>query len=132
MKRQYTLREANKALLLVRSIAHELVERRAVLRSLRRDRHLLAEAATPEGVETGLAELDIRMAEQNAAISQCCRELEGLGMNVLRTTPLTVHIPGNSSSGPVVFCWEEGETKVCYGHAKGEEEDQRRPLRLKA
>ena len=48
------------------------------------------------------------------------------------TNPLTVHIPGQSRSGPVVFCWEEGEDSVCFGHPLGEEQEARRPLKLKA
>ena len=43
-----------------------------------------------------------------------------------------VHIQGQSRTGPVVFCWEEGEPNVCFGHAIGEEDDARRPLKLKS
>jgi hypothetical protein len=51
-------------------------------------------------------------------------------MTVLRTNPLTVHIPGTAKSGEVVFCWQEGESSVCYGHPPGQEEHQRRPLKV--
>lgn len=131
MKRDYTLPEANRVLRLVEAIAKEHVERRTMRRSLRREREQLAAARTPEGLGQELAELAQRILEQDEALAQCRRELEDLGMTVLRSDPLTVHIPGRSRSGPVVFCWEEGERSVCYGHPVGEEEDQRRPLRLK-
>lgn len=132
MKRVYTLPEANQALRLVRAIAAELVERRSERRQLNRQRTQLEAARTPEGLRLELAELDARIWEQDEALSRCKSELEDLGMTVLRTNPLTVHIPGNSKSGPVVFCWQEGEGSVCYGHPVGEEQEQRRPLRLKA
>lgn len=132
MKRTYTLPEANEALKLVRAIAAELLERRAARRMLARQREQLEAAETPEGLRGELAELDARIWEHDEAILHCRHELESLGMTVLRTNPLTVHIPGESKSGTVVFCWQEGEGTVCYGHPVGEEEEQRRPLRVRA
>lgn len=132
MKRVYSLPEANHALKLVRAIGGEVAERRTLRRQLNRQREQLETARTPEGLRSELAELDARIFEQDEGLSRCKNELEDLGMTVLRTNPLTVHIPGQSKSGPVVFCWQEGEGSVCYGHPIGEEEEQRRPLRLKA
>ncbi|MCU0866926.1 MAG: DUF2203 domain-containing protein [Planctomycetes bacterium] len=130
MKRTYDLKAANQVLKLVRAIATELIERRSARRTLAREREQLEAAATPEGLRSELAELDARIWEHDEALRNCNAELEGLGMTVLRTAPLTVHIPGHSKSGPVVFCWEEGESSVCFGHPPGQEEHPRRPLRL--
>lgn len=130
MKRIYTLPEANEALRLVQAIAAEIVERRAARRSLERQRDQLEAAATPEGLRGELAELDARIYEHGEALQRCRNELENLGMTVLRENPLTVHITGASKLGEVVFCWQEGEPTVCYGHAVGEEKHQRRPLRV--
>lgn len=132
MKRTYTLPEANQALKLVRAIATELLERRTARRALGREREQLEAADTPEGLRSELSELDARIWEHDEAIARCRQELVDLGMTVLRTNPLTVHIPGESRSGTVVFCWQEGEGSVCFGHPLGEEEDQRRPLRFRA
>src|SRR5688572_26430393 len=130
LKRTYTLPEANQALKLVRAIAAELLERRAARRALARQREQLEAAETPEGLRGELAELDARIWEHDEGLSRCTNELEELGMTVLRTNPLTVHIPGNSRAGAVVFCWQEGESAVCFGHPVGEEKHQRRPLRI--
>jgi hypothetical protein len=130
MKRTYTLPEANQVLKLVRSIATELVERRSLHRDLSRQREQLEAANTPEGLRSELAELDARIWAHDEGLARCKNELEGLGMTVLRTNPLTVHIPGTSRTGAVVFCWQEGEGSVCYGHPVGQEEHQRRPLRI--
>jgi hypothetical protein len=132
MKRVYSLPEANQVLPLVRSVAKEFVERRQLKRTLHRQREQLENANTPEGLRSELAELDIRISDQDEALASCRREIEDMGMSVLRTNPLTVHIPGQSRSGPVVFCWEEGEDSVCFGHPLGEEQEARRPLKLKA
>jgi hypothetical protein len=131
MKRTYSLPEANQALKLVRAIAAELIERRQARRALSRKREQLEAAVTPEGLRGELAELDARIWEHDEGISRCKAELEDLGMTVLRTNPLNVHIPGTSKNSDVVFCWQEGETSLCYGHPVGEEREQRRPLRLK-
>lgn len=132
MKRLYSLELANASLSLVQAITAEVVERRTERRALQRRREELERVRTPEGLVQELAELDARICEHDEGLLACKRELEELGMHVLRTNPLTVHIPGQSRSGPVVFCWQEGERSVGYGHPVGEEEEQRRPLRLKA
>lgn len=132
MKRTYTLAEANRAMPLVRAIAAELVERRSERRALRRRRELLEGAQTPEGLRDELAELDARIWEHDEALARCRAEFEELGMTILRQNPLTIHIPGQSRTGEVVFCWQEGEDSVGHGHPLGEEEDQRRPLRVRA
>ena len=135
MKRTYNLKEANQLLKLVRSIADELVERRSDRRRLARERDRLEAANTPEGLRSELAELDARIWEHDEGMRQCKDELEDLGLTVLRANPLTVHIPGKSrlgraKAGEVVFCWQEGESAVCFGHPLGEELHQRRPLRV--
>ena len=89
-----------------------------------------------------LSELDARIWEHDEALYNCKHELEDLGLTVLRTNQLTVHIPGRSKPGrgrknvaanqeqEVVFCWQDGENEVRFGHSLGEEEHQRRPLRV--
>ena len=136
---RYSLKEANEVLKLVRVIAAEMLERRNERRRLARRREQLESAATPEGLRSELAELDARIWEHDEALHGCKHELEDLGLTILRTNPLTVHIPGRSlpsnrvsgsTSQEVVFCWQEGEDAVCFGHPCGEEEHQRRPLRV--
>lgn len=146
MNIRYTLKEANQVLKLVRIIANELLERRNDRRQLARRRAQLETAQTPEGLRSELSELDARIWEHDEALYNCKHELEDLGLTVLRTNPLTVHIPGRNApakgrkkasaratatpSQNVVFCWQEGEGGVGFGHPLGEEEDQRRPLRV--
>ena len=142
MNIRYTLKEANQVLKLVRVIANEMLERRIDRRRLARQRDQLEAAVTPEGLRSELSELDARIWEHDEALYNCKHELEDLGLTVLRTNPLTVHIPGRSKPGrgrknvaanqeqEVVFCWQDGENEVLFGHSLGEEEHQRRPLRV--
>ena len=129
---RFSLQEVNDLLPLVQSIGREIVERRTVRRNLVRTRQRLEGANTPEGLIQAISDLDARIFEQDEAIDWAARELENLGLTVLRTYPLTVHFPGQTRMGPVVFCWEEDEERVCHGHPVGAEEDPRRPLKLRA
>ena len=135
MQTRYTLDEANEALRLVRVIARELAERRDELRQLS-DGALSARRSAGDEHDTDYA-LAARLRELEEASARCRVELEQLGLTILREDPLTLHFPGASrapdaaSEGqPVVFCWQEGEDAVDYGHADGEEEHPRRPLRV--
>lgn len=136
MQTRYTLNEANEALRLVRVIARELAERRDELLRLhdfdRAGRR--GEEGSPEAPDYARA---ARLRELEEAADRCREELAQLGLTILREDPLTLHFPGASRVGgssasrqPVVFCWQEGEDAVGFGHADGEEEHPRRPLRV--
>lgn len=128
---QFTLDQSSALLPLVRTIAEEIVQRRTERQRLTRVRDELESAATPEGLNSSLADLDARILEHDAGMRRSTRELESLGLTVLRINPLTVHFPGRTRNGNVVFCWQEGETSVCHGHLVGEEEEPRRPLKVR-
>ncbi len=130
-KPKFTLDEANSHLPLVRDIAAEIMERRKLRRRLTRQRERLEAAATPEGLTLALSDLDARIFEQDQGLERAQQELGDLGLVVLRTNPLTVHFPGETRNSQVVFCWQEGERSVCHGHAVGEEQEPRRPLKVR-
>ena len=128
---RYTLDQSTTILPLVKTIAQEFVERREQRRLLIRERELLSNAATPEGLNLSLTELDANIFSHSNGIARANEELEELGLQVLRQQPLTIHFPGRTRTGNVVFCWQEGEDSLCHGHAVGEEEEPRRPLQVR-
>ena len=132
MNTRYTLLEANAILPFVRAICTEIVERQRTRRALLRQRDALEGASTPEGFTIALSDLDARVFEQEEGFRRSVMELEEIGLSVLRLSPLTIHFSGQTKRGKVVFCWEEGEQAVCHGHPTGDEEEPRRPLRLRA
>lgn len=132
MDAKYNLAEANSLLTLVQTIAQEFIDRRDERRRLLRLEEELEGSGSPEGVETALCDLRSRIFEAETGLRQVRRELTGLGLSILRQNPLTIHIPGKTRSGELVFCWQEGEEQVCHGHAIGEEEEPRRPLRVRS
>lgn len=131
MHSPYTLAQAKSLLPLVQAIVTELVERRDQRRATKRQIEGLEAAASPEGLCLSLSELDAQLAAADAGMERSKQELESLGLVVMRTNPVTIHFPGISRNDRLVFCWQEGERGLCYGHAVGEEEDPRRPLRVK-
>ena len=132
MTARYTLAEANRMLPLLRSIAAEIEERRAERRRLSRLHEELEVAHTPEGVRDALDEIDARLFDNRNAEDAALHEFEKLGLRILRTTPLTLHIPGMTQRGPIVFCWQDREDRIEHGHLVGEEDDPRRPLKVRA
>lgn len=131
MPQHFTLAQSNALLPLIRAIAREIVERRQQRRRIRRMLTELRESGSPEGMDMAIRDLEDRMDELDGAIADACHELVELGVRVLRIQPLTVHIPGTTRTEEIVFCWQEGEDTIQHGHLMGEEDDPRRPLRIR-
>ncbi len=132
MRPSYSLEDCNRMLVLVRAIARELSERRNHLRELERTRQDLLAAETPEGLEHALTELDAEQYATHEGIRNTIHELELHGLTLLRLRPVTIHFPGVTKRGPIVFCWQEGDDAICHGHPTGEEQEPRRQLKLSA
>ncbi|HLU40737.1 MAG TPA: DUF2203 family protein [Planctomycetota bacterium] len=127
----FTLNQANDLLPLVKAIAAELIERRTErLRALKLKEELEA-SRSPEGLSQAIADLELEIARHDEAILAGRKELEGLGLTVLRMHPLTVHFPGQATAQTLVFCWMEGDACIDHGHLVGEEDAPRRPLRVR-
>ena len=131
MEARFNLTDANRLLPLLQLIGSEVEERRADRQRLTKIRDELESARTPEGLQSSLAELDARIYEHRLGIDAAVNELESLGMTILRLNPVTIHIPGDTQRGPIVFCWQLGENRIGHGHMVGEEEDPRRPLKVR-
>ncbi|MGE0143895.1 MAG: DUF2203 family protein [Planctomycetota bacterium] len=127
---RYTLAEANRLLPLLRSIAAEIEERRSERRELTRMLDELNASHTPEGLGDSVREIEALLFRNREATDAALAEFEHLGLTVLRVSPLTIHIPGRTQRGPLVFCWQFGEESIGHGHLIGEEDDPRRPLRV--
>ncbi len=127
----FTLREANQVLALVKVIVTEIVERRTEKQRAVRVRESLSAARTPEGLQQALSDLDCEIATHEQELRRNRRELEQLGLTVLRMNPVTLHFPGRTATPSVVFCWMEGDTRIDHGHPVGKEDEARRPLKVR-
>ncbi len=115
MDDRLNLTEARTLIPLLRSISTEIRDRRTRLRSLQRLHAELtqrAERITNEGFLIAGQDLDAAIAVERRGIESALREIKHLGLRVPSQRPLVVHIPGRTSNGDVVFCWEEGEEQL--------------------
>lgn len=127
----YSLTQANDLLPLVKAIAAELVERRTERQRALKTKEELEHAHSPEGLHQAITDLEIEIAHHDQGVAESRKELEGLGLTVLRMNPLTIHFPGRATPQTVVFCWMEGDAAIDHGHLAGEEDEPRRPLRVR-
>jgi len=102
-----------KALLpLIRAIAAEVKDRRielSRLHGLRNDLIHHSGKVSPEGFTVALEDLEQAARMEQRGLDRALRELERLQLEVRSIQPLVIHIPGRTSTGDVVFCWEEGK-----------------------
>ena len=113
---RFRLQDCNRMLPLVRSVAHEIVDRRIEFKQVRAALAKLDAAHTPEGLTVAKADLEARLLELEDGMLTACTELKRAGIDVRRLSPLVVHFPGRNDNGPTVFCWKEGEAAVCCQH----------------
>ena len=112
-----TQQQCNEMLPLVRAIAAELSERREIYSILMRRRAELARAATPEGLNSAIAELDACLWDQEQGILRACRELASNHLSLHTLSPIIVHFPHIEDDA--VYCWREDEPRITHEHARG-------------
>ena len=123
MDERLNLSEARTLIPLLRSISAEVRDRRVTLarrEALRDDLATNSASITPEGFIIALQDLDASIADQRRGMNAALAELDRLGLVVPSVFPLVVHIPGRTSRGDVVFCWEEGADHVEDGMPLGQ------------
>lgn len=131
MKKRRTLNECKAMLPLVVRVAAEISSRVRELKSAEDVIARLSLVRTPEGVGDSLSCAEDEAERAQAGIDRCKLELKSLGLRVTRVVPVTVHFPGHDPQRTLTFCWKEGDETICHGHATGEENEPRRPLRIK-
>ncbi len=130
MTRRFTLFQANAMLPLIHSITAEIRDRVTVRTRLQQRRSAFQDAETPEGLGWAISHLNARLIEIDERLQTSTRELAELGVEIIELQPVTVHIPGCTRADDVVFCWQDGEVQVGFGHGACETESHRRPLLL--
>jgi hypothetical protein len=107
---RHDLASARRLLPLIRVITSEVRERREMLTELRETQRQLQNSSlrSPEGLSLALADLDHEIRIEERGLDEAVAEFGQLDLEVRSLDPLVIHIPGRTSEGDVVFCWEEG------------------------
>lgn len=129
--RYFTPEEANALLPRVRPLADRLVERAKSLdRAEAGHAALLARIAGNGGhlPPSELAEAAAELAAAEAAVLDCVRRLQELGVQVKDARTGLVDFPALHEGREVLLCWRAGEELVGYWHGLEEGFAGRKPL----
>jgi hypothetical protein len=131
--RTFTPEEANRALAEVRPLVERMVEHRRALSAAhaRRADVLVAIGGNGGGLPPSeLAELAQAVESESAAVVQCVRAIQELGVEVKDVETGLVDFPALRGEEEVLLCWRLGEPEVAYWHGLEDGFAGRRPLPL--
>jgi len=123
-RRQFSLAEANRALVLVRRIVEDIV---GDYRDLTEMQELmdLAEAQGQHGrARAGRVGL-LRLAER---IWACLEELDEIGVELKDSCAGVVDFPSVDNGRAISFCWRHGEDRIAHWHEADADFAERRPV----
>ena len=130
-ERHFTPAEANELLPTVRGLAERMVaHRRALAMATVRHARIAAKIAgngggvRPQEVD----ELRAGMDAEAAAVVECVRELQALGVVVKDLDEGLVDFPAFRGDEEVLLCWHVGEDEVGFWHGVDEGFAGRKPL----
>ncbi|MFO0837136.1 MAG: DUF2203 domain-containing protein [Phycisphaerae bacterium] len=111
--RVFTLEEANRALVLVRRIVKDIVDRYAEVTALRAEREELSRALGPA---EKLDNLRARTEERVAELNRLSDELGELGCELKDWASGLVDFPALHQGRRVCLCWRLGESAIAQWH----------------
>jgi hypothetical protein len=112
-QRVFTVQSANAALVLVRRVVRDVVERYAELMKLRREREELALGrSSPERVE----ELRVRIVVTVERLNRLQEELADVGCELKDWVTGGVDFPAVHRGRRVCLCWQLDDPDVAYWH----------------
>ena len=129
--RRFTVEEAQAALVEVRPLAEELVERHRLLReAMQRQSELSLRIAGNGGglPPQTLAEVQEAAAREASALSRCLERLNELGVEVKDVERGLLDFPALRGDEEVLLCWHVGEDEIGWWHGTDEGFAGRRPL----
>ncbi len=130
--RLFTVAEANHLLdTAIRTLAEEMVQRRADIAALEETRAGLVgrAAGNGAGLDPGkLGELDERLRSERDALAHCVLEIQSQGVQVKDLDRGLVDFPARLDGEDVLLCWHVGEAEIAWYHGPDDGYAGRRPL----
>ena len=112
-QRLFTIESANRALVLVRKVVQDIVDRYGELMRLRTEREELSLTIT---TEDRLEKLQERIEQATAALNEPCAELREIGCELKDWACGLVDFPAMHQGRKVWLCWRLGESTVAHWH----------------
>jgi hypothetical protein len=112
-QRVFTVQSANAALVLVRKVVRDVVERYAELMKLRSERE---ELALKRGSTERIEELRVKIGAAVERLKRLHEELAGVGCELKDWVTGCVDFPAVQRGRQVWLCWRLDEPEVAYWH----------------
>ncbi|MGE0478975.1 MAG: DUF2203 domain-containing protein [Phycisphaerae bacterium] len=112
-RRCFTVDQANRALVLVRRIVRDVVDRYAELMVLRSEREDVGQHA---GARERVEELDRAIEERVDTLNRLQAELSEIGCDLKDYANGLIDFPAEHAGRVVYLCWRLGEASVTHWH----------------
>jgi len=131
VEREFTLEEANTAVVELRPVVEQMVEHgRKLAEAQRRQRSLVTHIAGNGGdlQPSDLRELAEAIQAEADAIAACARQIDAAGAQIKSLEDGLLDFPSRRAGELVLLCWKLGEDKIAYWHGVDEGFAGRKPL----
>ena len=131
MEREFTLEEANTAVVELRPVVEQMVEHgRKLAEAQRRQRSLVTHIAGNGGdlQPSDLRELAETIQAEADAIAACAQQIDDAGAQIKSLEDGLLDFPSRHDGELVLLCWKLGEGEIAYWHGVDEGFAGRKPL----
>jgi len=131
VEREFTLEEANAAVVELRPVVERMVAHgRKLAKAQREQRQLVTRIAGNGGdmQPSDLRELAETIQSEAAAIAACAEEIDAAGAQIKSLEDGLLDFPARREGELVLLCWKLGEGEIEYWHGVDEGFAGRKPL----
>jgi len=131
VEREFTLEEANAAVVELRPIVERMVEHGARLAAAQHNQRQLVTRIAGNGGDmqpSDLSELAETIQREADAIAVCAEEIMAAGAQIKSLEDGLIASPSRRDEEPVLLCWKLGEGEIRYWHGVDEGFAGRKPL----
>jgi hypothetical protein len=131
MAREFTLEEANDAVVELRPVVERMVEHGRKLADAQREQRELVTRIAGNGGDmqpSDLRELAETIQQQADAIAACAQEIDAAGAQIKSLEEGLLDFPSRREGEEVLLCWKLGEDEIRYWHGVDEGFAGRKPL----
>ena len=131
MEREFTLEEANAAVLELRPVVERMVEHGRKLAEAQREQRELVTRIAGNGGDmqpSDLRELAETIQQEADAIAVCAQEIDAAGAQIKSLEEGLLDFPSRREEEQVLLCWKLGEDEIRYWHGVDEGFAGRKPL----
>jgi hypothetical protein len=131
VEREFTLEEANAAILELRPVVERMVEHGRRLAAAQLEQRELVTRIAGNGGDmqpSDLRELAEAIQQEADAIAACAQEIDAAGAQIKSLEDGLLDFPSRRQGEEVLLCWKLGEDEIRYWHGIDEGFAGRKPL----